>query len=81
MSAPAASVSTAQFAINHSEMMKRLLRFAALVISDRRQERVAPDDEDPGRRRGVEAFMAVAALALSAALAAIFTAVVHGISH
>ena len=32
MSAPAASVSTAQFAINHSEMMKRLLRFAALVI-------------------------------------------------
>ena len=32
MSAPAASVSTAQFAINHSEMMKRLLRFAALVM-------------------------------------------------
>jgi RND family efflux transporter MFP subunit len=32
ISAPAASVSTAQFAINHSEMMKRLLRFAALVI-------------------------------------------------
>jgi hypothetical protein len=53
--------------------------FAALVISDRRQERGAPGGDDPAQRHGAEAVMALAALLLSAALAGVFTAFVHGI--
>jgi hypothetical protein len=53
--------------------------FAALVISDRRQGRAAPAGEDPERRRGAEAMMALAALVLSGTLAGLFTAFLHGI--